>query len=90
MLLTPLMAEMYRDSSIAPLLDLRRGLKAVMDVLDAMIRKGGSLALSFELTVQWVFLLQDQFTLSLRVIFNQFVLEVLVNFVVWWVGSAVG
>ena len=31
---------MYRDPSAAPLLDLRRGLKAVMDVLNAMIRDG--------------------------------------------------
>ena len=34
---------MYRDSSIAPLLDLRRRLKAVMDVLDSMIRSEVSL-----------------------------------------------
>ena len=44
---------MYRDSSMAPLLDLRRRLDAVMDVLDAMIRNGVSLARSVELTVQW-------------------------------------
>ena len=31
---------MYRDSSFAPLLDLRRRIKAVMDVLDSMIRSG--------------------------------------------------
>ena len=31
---------MYRDSSVSPLLDLRRRFKSVMDVLDAMIRKG--------------------------------------------------
>ena len=31
---------LYRDSSIAPLLDMRRRFKAVMDVLDAMIRSG--------------------------------------------------
>ena len=37
---------MFRDSSIAPLLDLRRRLKAVMDMLDSMIRNGGSLARS--------------------------------------------
>ena len=30
----------YRDSSIAPLLDMRRRFKAVMDVLDSMIRNG--------------------------------------------------
>ena len=33
-----------RDSSIAPLLDMRRRFKAVMDVLDAMIRNGISLS----------------------------------------------
>ena len=44
---------MYRDYSVAPLLDLRRRLKAVMDVLDAMIRDGISLARSVELTAQW-------------------------------------
>ena len=35
---------LYRDSSIAPLLDMRRRFKAVMDVLDAMIRNGISLS----------------------------------------------
>ena len=44
---------MCRDSSVAPLLDMRRRFKAVMDVLDSMIRNGVSLALSCELTVQW-------------------------------------
>ena len=44
---------LYRDSSIAPLLDMRRGFKAVMDVLDAMIRHGPSLSRSVELTAQW-------------------------------------
>ena len=42
-----------RNSSAAPLLDLRRRLKAVMDVPDVMIRDGVSLARSEELTVQW-------------------------------------
>ena len=42
-----------RDSSIAPLLDMRRRLKAVMGVLDAMIRSGISFARSVELTAQW-------------------------------------
>ena len=36
---------LYRDSSISPLLDMRRIFKAVIDVLDAMIR--------YELTAQW-------------------------------------
>ena len=31
---------LYRDSSIAPLLDMRRRFKAVVGVLDAMIRYG--------------------------------------------------
>ena len=44
---------MYRDSSVAPLLDLGRRLKAVMNVLDAMIRDGISLARSVELTAEW-------------------------------------
>ena len=44
---------MYRDSSAGPLLDRRRRIKAVMVVLDAMIRDGISLALSVELTAQW-------------------------------------
>ena len=44
---------MFRDSSTAPLLNLRPSIKAVMDVLDAMIRYGISLARSVELTTQW-------------------------------------
>ena len=44
---------LYRDSSIVPLLDLRRRLEAVMGVLDAMIRSGFSFARSVELTAQW-------------------------------------
>ena len=41
------------DSSAAPMLDVRRRLKVVMDVLDVMISHGVSLARSVELTVQW-------------------------------------
>ena len=44
---------LYRDASIAPLLDMRRRFKAVMDVLGAMIRSGISLSWSVELTAQW-------------------------------------
>ena len=53
---------LYRDSSIAPLLDMRRlaplldmrrRFKAVMDVLDAMTRSGVSLSRSLELSAQW-------------------------------------
>ena len=43
---------LYRDSSIAPLLDMRRRLKAVMELLDAMIRCGVSLSRSLELSAQ--------------------------------------
>ena len=44
---------LYRDSSLAPLLDLRRRLKVVFDLLGGMIRDGFTLARSFELTDQW-------------------------------------
>ena len=44
---------LYRDLSIAPLLDMRRRFEAVMDLLDAMIRYGVSLSRSVELTAQW-------------------------------------
>ena len=56
MLLMPMMLVMffmYRDSSIAPLLEMRRRFKAVMDVLDYIFRNGTSLSRSVELTVQW-------------------------------------
>ena len=42
-----------RDSSTVPLLDMWRRFKAVMDVLDAMIRCGISLSRSIELSAQW-------------------------------------
>ena len=41
---------LYRDSSVAPLVDMRRRFTAVMD---AMIRHGASLSRSVELTAQW-------------------------------------
>ena len=44
---------LYHDFSIAPLLDMRRRFKAVMDLLDAMIRYGVSFSRSVELTAQW-------------------------------------
>ena len=44
---------LYCDSSVAPLLDMRRRFKAVMDVLGAMIRHGVSLSRAVELTAQW-------------------------------------
>ena len=47
------MSSMSRDSSIAPLLLLRRRLKVVMELADVMIRSGVSLSRSVELSVQW-------------------------------------
>ena len=44
---------MYHDVSTAILLDLRRRFKAVVEVLNAMIRGGVTLVRSVELTVQW-------------------------------------
>ena len=44
---------LHRDASLAPLIDMRRRFKAVMDVLDAMIRSGIALSQSVELTAQW-------------------------------------
>ena len=46
-------AFLYCDSSVAPLLDMRRRFKAAMNLLDAMIRYGVSLSRSVELTAQW-------------------------------------
>ena len=43
---------LYGDSSTAPLLDLRRRLKVVFDILGGIIREGFPLARSFELTNQ--------------------------------------
>ena len=44
---------LFRDRSVAPLLDMRRRFKVVMDLLGAMIRSGVSLSRSVELTIQW-------------------------------------
>ena len=52
-LLMLLMSFLYRDFSIAPPLDMRRRFKAVMDILDVMIRYGVSFPRSVELTAQW-------------------------------------
>ena len=41
------------DAKTALLLDLRRRFKAVVDVLNAMIQGGVTLARSVELTAQW-------------------------------------
>ena len=44
---------LYRDSSLAPLLDLRRRLKVVFDILGDMLKDSFTLARSVELTAQW-------------------------------------
>ena len=44
---------LYRDSSAAPVLDLRRKLKAILDLLDAFIRCGASLTRAVELSHLW-------------------------------------
>ena len=41
---------LYRDSSAAPVLDLRRKLKAVLNLLDAIVRCGASLTRDVELS----------------------------------------
>ena len=53
MLLMLMMFSCIVDCSLAPLLSMRRRFKAVMDVLDSMIRNGVSLSRSVELTAQW-------------------------------------
>ena len=45
--------DLYKDSSIASLIDLRRRLRSVLDVVAAMNRSGYSLARGLELTRQW-------------------------------------
>ena len=44
---------LYRDSSAALVLDLRRKLKAILDLLDAIIRYGASLTRAVELLHLW-------------------------------------
>ena len=44
---------LYRGSYIAPLLDMRRRFRAVLNVLDSMILHGVTLSRSVELTSQW-------------------------------------
>ena len=44
---------LYRDSSAAPVLDLRRKLKAVLNLLDAIVRCGASLSRDVELSHLW-------------------------------------
>ena len=64
---------MYRDSCIARWLDLRRKPKAVMDVLDAMIRSGCVSCAFVDCILRLV-----RSTLSPRVIFSPSLLVVLV------------
>ena len=74
----------YRDSSIAPLLDMKRGFIAVMDVFDAMIRHG-SLFLDWlsSLLSRMNFLLWDLFTLLLWMTSMLLRIQVLGIFIVW-------
>ena len=44
---------LYRDSSAAPVLDLRRNLRAILDLLDSMIKWGASLARDVQLLHLW-------------------------------------
>ena len=44
---------LYKNSSAAPVLDLRRKLKAILDLLDAIIRCGASLTRAVELSHLW-------------------------------------
>ena len=44
---------LYRDSSAAPVLDLRRNLKAILDLLDSTIRWGASVARDVQLIHLW-------------------------------------
>ena len=44
---------LYQDSSIAPLLDMRRRFRAVLNVIDSMLSHGVTLSRSVELTGQW-------------------------------------
>ena len=47
------LVDLYRDRSVAPLVDLRRRLKAVLDVIAAIGRSGFTVSWSLELTRQW-------------------------------------
>ena len=44
---------LYRDSSVAPLLDMSRRFRAVLNALDSMISHGVTLSRSVELTARW-------------------------------------
>ena len=44
---------MYRDSTVAPVLDVRRSMKAVLGVIGGVIRSGVTLSRSMEFISQW-------------------------------------
>ena len=47
------LVDLYRDNSVAPLVDLRRRLRAVLDVIAAIGRSGFTVSRGLELTRQW-------------------------------------
>ena len=47
------LVDLYRDHSVAPLVDLRRRLRAVLDIIAAIGRSGFTVSRSLELTRQW-------------------------------------
>ena len=47
------LVDLYRDHSVAPLVDLRRRLRAVLDVIAAIGRSGFTISRGLELTRQW-------------------------------------
>ena len=53
MMVSLMLCPLYRDSSAAPVLDLRRNLKAILDLLDSIIRFGASFARDVQLVHLW-------------------------------------
>ena len=47
------LVDLYRDHSVAPLVDLRRRLRAVLDIIAAISRSGFTVSRGLELTRQW-------------------------------------
>ena len=47
------LVDLYRDHSVAPLVDLRRRLRAVLDIIAAIGRSGFTVSRGLELTRQW-------------------------------------
>ena len=47
------LVDLYRDRSVVPLVDLRRRLRAVLDVIAAIGRSGFTVSRGLELTRQW-------------------------------------